>query len=311
MIRDTTAFTLFFNRHYSIIIKNWLKKIMNSLFPTILYSSIVASSYVVCLHYHGLKGNRNDPKIIKFRIKRIILITVINLILAPFILVKVLKTAPDVISCFQILGLKNIFIKKNVFDMLKTLYLFMILFCGPLLELILEKDFINEYMSWIEACRDLFVAPLTEEFFYTSLTTGSILAFELSKLDTDSIYSPTVFYGNESIDTYLKLSPLFFGFAHLHHSLEMLKQGRSYIQVVVTCGFQCLYTTLFGYLTNRVFVNTGSVWCCFIAHAFCNFMGLPNLNPKGCILYKLTYWGLLIFGAFNFNLNFDKLTHTG
>lgn len=80
-----------------------------SIIPTLIYVTLVAYSYVFFLHFHALKGYRNDPIIMKFRIKRIIIVSIINLILAPIILIYIIKTVPDLTSLIQILGFKKSF----------------------------------------------------------------------------------------------------------------------------------------------------------------------------------------------------------
>ena len=52
--------------------------------------------------------------------------------------------------------------------------------------------------------------------------------------------------------------------------------------------FQFAYTTLFGWYANFVFVRTGSLPAVVLAHAFCNWMGLPRvwgrLEGQGSVL---------------------------
>lgn len=273
-----------------------------------LYTSIVALSYVLILHVGAESGSRNEPSVIRIRLKKIIAISIANLIIAPIVLIYWLKLIPDLNSFFLIMGFKNIFKVKSLIEVQKTLSLFMILFIGPLSQTITDFRLEEHYSSYIEIVRDLLFAPMTEELFFTSLALGSFLSYELSK-QAVPVYSPTVFSGDNSIDPYLKLTPLLFGFAHLHHAIEMFKSSVPILQIVIICGFQCLYTTLFGYLTNLIFVNTGSIWCCFIAHAFCNFMGLPSLNIEGSLSRKISYWFLLVFGIVGFGVYFDKLTY--
>lgn len=287
---------------------------MSSIIPTLVYVSIVAYSYVFSLHIKAVQGYRDDPIIIIFRTKRIALVTIANLLLAPFVLVHVLKTVPDVKSVFRILGILDFFHLEVFSKMLKTLFLFMMLFSGPLLDRIVNQEYMERYSSTIEMLRDLLIAPLTEEFVYTSLTTGSILAYELSKKPLAYLatpyYSSTEFHNKKEFDIYLKLSPILFGFAHLHHAIELRRQNNSWGQIIITCVFQSIYTTFFGYLTNRVFVNTGSLACCFVAHSFCNYMGFPKLSVSGCNSYKIIYWALLLFGVSSFSSRFDKMTYT-
>ncbi|CAN0529069.1 unnamed protein product, partial [Ectocarpus sp. 8 AP-2014] len=53
------------------------------------------------------------------------------------------------------------------------------------------------------------------------------------------------------------LSPLLFGFAHLHHALEWLRQGNSVRAVAVGMLFQIAYTSVFGAFAAFVQLRTG------------------------------------------------------
>lgn len=284
-----------------------------SIIPTFIYISCVSYSYVLFIRIGAKPGDRNHPAVIKSRIIRVLLVTLINLIVAPYILMSYLKIIPNITSFYEVMGLTDLTKVENLIPIFKTLLIFMILFIGPIFELLLDFDYFgSQYSSNLQIFRDLFIAPITEEFFYTSLTMGSLLSYKLSlnlSLSSNTlIYSPKPFHNDPSVSKYLLLSPLFFGFAHLHHGIELRQQGMKLFQVLAICGFQCLYTTLFGYLTNLVFVNTGSLWCCFIAHSFCNFMGFPTLSINGNKFIKLVYYSLLIFGIYGFGKWFDKLT---
>lgn len=86
-------------------------------------------------------------------------------------------------------------------------------------------------------------------------------------------------------------APLLFGLAHLHHLNEFIlshrRHGQSYLSALVTPRiivpglvtslFQLGFTTLFGTFVTFVFLRTGSVWSCLLAHVFCNLMGLPRV----------------------------------
>jgi hypothetical protein len=41
---------------------------------------------------------------------------------------------------------------------------------------------------------------------------------------------------------------------------------------------QLTYTTLFGWYAAYVFLRTGMLAPCFLVHAYCNAMGLPDLS---------------------------------
>lgn len=40
--------------------------------------------------------------------------------------------------------------------------------------------------------------------------------------------------------------------------------------------FQFTYTSLFGFFVAFVFLRTGNIYACIVAHTFCNWMGLPR-----------------------------------
>lgn len=269
----------------------------------LLYIIIVSYSYVFAIHIGAKKGDRNDPIIMKSRMKRITIVTMINLILAPWILIYQLQTVPNVEALLEVFGVVNPFSIVSIEAISKTLILFILLFIGPLVNLLVENDLIGQYFTNLEMFRDLVFAPLTEELFYTSFATGSLLASQAVLK-----YTPTQFHDDYTVTSILKYSPLLFGFAHLHHAIEMKRNGDKTMKIFLICGFQCLYTTLFGYLTNRIFVNTGSLWCCFIAHSFCNLMGFPKLSVEGKIGWKIGYISLLVLGVYGFNRYFTRLT---
>lgn len=86
-------------------------------------------------------------------------------------------------------------------------------------------------------------------------------------------------------------APLMFGVAHVHHLNEFIlthmEPGQSYLSAVATpriivngllqTTFQFGFTTLFGMFVTFVFLRTGNVYSCILAHTFCNWMGLPRI----------------------------------
>lgn len=56
------------------------------------------------------------------------------------------------------------------------------------------------------------------------------------------------------------------------------------LHVLVFIGFQFTYTTIFGFYSAYLFVRTGHFVAPFVAHAFCNHMGFPDINDV--ILHK-------------------------
>ena len=73
-------------------------------------------------------------------------------------------------------------------------------------------------------------------------------------------------------------APLFFGFAHVHHAVLKLRQGRRLLPVLLETFFQFVYTSAFGAYVSYAFLKTGSLFAVILCHAFCNTMGLPDLS---------------------------------
>ena len=74
------------------------------------------------------------------------------------------------------------------------------------------------------------------------------------------------------------LPPLFFGLAHSHHVVTVLRErGASPAQAAAGVLFQVGYTSLFGAMAAYYLINTGSLVGPVLAHAFCNTMGFPPL----------------------------------
>lgn len=75
------------------------------------------------------------------------------------------------------------------------------------------------------------------------------------------------------------LTPLYFGIAHVHHVYEynLTHPHTPLLPILVRSLLQFAYTTLFGWYATFVFLRTGSVVAVVLAHAFCNWCGLPRL----------------------------------
>lgn len=51
---------------------------------------------------------------------------------------------------------------------------------------------------------------------------------------------------------------------------------RILISGIIRSLFQFTYTSLFGFFVAFVFLRTGNIYACIVAHTFCNWMGLPR-----------------------------------
>ncbi|BGP24655.1 prenyl protein peptidase [Rhodotorula toruloides] len=144
--------------------------------------------------------------------------------------------------------------------------------------------------------RNYVAAPLTEELTFRSC----ILA--ISAL------------GGWSVPRLVFLSPLWFGLAHVHHARETyIALGRTRRALLIATAqslFQLAYTTLFGWYASFLFLRTGSIIPPFLAHAFCNAMGVP---PLGWALRvwpekKLAIIASYSLGIATFVYNFNRWT---
>ncbi|XP_060201222.1 CAAX prenyl protease 2 [Lycium barbarum] len=109
----------------------------------------------------------------------------------------------------------------------------------------------------IQAWRNYFVAPLTEE-----------LVFRACMI-------PLLLCGGFSTSTVVFLCPIFFSLAHLNHLLEQAQRSGSWLKALTIVGFQVGYTVIFGSYASFLFVRTGHLTAPLVAHIFCNYLGLP------------------------------------
>jgi prenyl protein peptidase len=74
------------------------------------------------------------------------------------------------------------------------------------------------------------------------------------------------------------LCPLFFGTAHVHHAMQLHRQGHSAKSVVMNTALQFGYTYLFGAYACFVLLRSGHLASIVLIHALCNAMGLPQFG---------------------------------
>jgi hypothetical protein len=108
--------------------------------------------------------------------------------------------------------------------------------------------------------RNFIVAPVTEEIVFRGCMVPALLASGESPLKASLV------------------APLFFGVAHAHHAVLRLRQGEKISRIMIGTIFQFAYTTLFGIYAAYAFIRTGSVGAVVVSHAYCNWMGVPDLS---------------------------------
>lgn len=126
--------------------------------------------------------------------------------------------------------------------------------------------------------RVVLVAPVAEEIVFRSCSVALLRAGGMG--DTAAVL----------------VSPLFFGLAHMHALIE----GEDLAPLV----FQCAYTTVFGWYSAYQLVCTGTIWAPILSHAFCNFMGFPDL---GGIVRRPPLLGALLVGVAVFAAGFNRV----
>ena len=82
---------------------------------------------------------------------------------------------------------------------------------------------------------------------------------------------------NFSVKTSIIISPMFFGIAHFHHMIEKIRKGQDIKSALIMSTFQFTYTTIFGAYSAHLFIQTHHLASCVVVHAFCNFMGFPDI----------------------------------
>jgi prenyl protein peptidase len=143
--------------------------------------------------------------------------------------------------------------------------------------------------------RNFVVAPLTEEIVFRGCMVPPLLSSGLSVLQVTFV------------------APLFFGIAHVHHAATRLSNGERLPSVVLVTLFQFVYTSLFGSYASYVFIRTGSVLAVTVSHAYCNWMGLPDLSfvqiRHPMYQYRIILLASFLVGVFTFKwlLKTDRL----
>lgn len=308
-------------------------------YSILLYISIsyVSAIYISTKDITDYKLSRDDPRVIKSRMKKISILTIFNIFLIP--LLQKNFDANDsnkryidyfmdlgIIPGRQISGNFNIILYiRNIFE---SILLICQLFIGPMIDMILYHIFINGYslQAVINSIKSLFntiwnirnyiFAPITEEIFYTSL-----LLTSYETLFKDITFKRKLFE-----------TPIFFGIAHIHHAYEtyckskLVANGPSIITIGISTIFQMTYTYIFGILTNYIFIVTqGNLLSCIILHSICNIMGFPGeselqfyysvIKPlketkmkRLLTLWNKIYIGLLLLGIILFVKGLNKFT---
>ncbi|KAH9882833.1 hypothetical protein J1614_000199 [Plenodomus biglobosus] len=170
---------------------------------------------------------------------------------------------------FRLLGLWPI----SPTDTARTMLLVTILFAGPIFEYgVVDREF----KDWIRlrGCRE----TLTSWIGYRNYIVGPVS----EEIVWRSCIIPLHILAHFSAKQVVFLTPLYFGIAHLHHLYEfrITHAEVPLVMAVLRSLFQFTYTSLFGFFAAFVFLRTGNVYTCMLAHTFCNWMGLPRFYGR-------------------------------
>ncbi|TBU23869.1 hypothetical protein BD311DRAFT_781383 [Dichomitus squalens] len=233
---------------------------------------------------------RNDPEVIRARLLAASLST-LGSVLVVYLLVQSITPAAEksknsavaIESTLARLGITLTFAQDSDLYIILPCLVAPVLYLGPLYAAYLSEtlpfqrrwsfgeDFLPTFISWI-GIRNYIVGPITEEVVFRAC----VLA----------VYH----MAGASRNKMIFLSPLAFGFAHLHHAWDTYNRyGRTTSALRIAALqtlFQLAYTSLFGFHCAFLFLRTGSLLPPTVSHIFCNVMGLPQYGFHVSMLPK-------------------------
>ena len=157
--------------------------------------------------------------------------------------------------------------------------LVLVLYAGSIFQSLTTADesVFGPFDGWDLALRNFVVAPFAEEFVFRACMVPVLLPHWGSVLTT-------------------LCCPLFFGVAHVHHMLELMRNRNtnassmsSMTQILLITLIQVCYTSVFGVFSAYLFIRTGHLFSAVLSHVLCNLFGLPDF--MGVASHK---WPLLV-----------------
>ena len=233
-----------------------------SLFQSTLACISMALLYVISLYLwsHDNRYNRNLHKVIKRRFLSVFSTSIACL----FLVYSISKTENTKYghSFNRLIGLR-FDLETFIYVTTIPLFLTMVLFAGPILQAVfiqpnsIRLDFLKDIVWW----RNIIVSPLTEEFVFRSCMIPLLI-------------------NNLGLKLTIFLTPLTFSLAHIHHIIESIcNNERNNLKIIILEHlFQLFYTYLFGLYSSFLFARCANLLPCFACHAFCNYMGFPNVG---------------------------------
>ncbi|XP_069500860.1 CAAX prenyl protease 2 isoform X1 [Ambystoma mexicanum] len=252
---------------------------------------MLACSYVGSLYVWKSDLPRDHPAVIKRRFTSVLTVSA----LSP-LFVSVWKEVTGIKSGAPLLALMG-FRLDGIFNAtFLPLFLTMVLFLGPLIQLAMDCpwEFIDglkvvfDPRFWVLCLTDMrwlrnqVIAPLTEELVFRACMLPMLVPCT-------------------GLSTAIFTCPLFFGIAHFHHVIELLRfrQG-TVVSIFLSAAFQFSYTAVFGAYTAFIFIRTGHLIGPVLCHSFCNYIGFPAIftaceHPQRFIIITFYVLGMVLF----------------
>lgn len=254
------------------------------------FSLAVALSYVAAIRVNVppdlATRNRDDPLLVKFRLRRISWLCVFLTLVVPWVNWAVLGLYASYGAAIRQLGLAPGFGETGNWavdcaNIAKAAAKMALLYFGPLAAYFLALPPVAEDLAALYGSlwgfRDHVFAPITEELVYRAAVV--------------SILRPQV--SQTAVTWYL---PLLFGVAHVHHGFQLYREKVPIGQVAVRVLFQLVYTSVFGVLTNHVYMTSGcNLGAAVVVHGAANLGSFPLLERES--RWFVLYCGLLVAGA--------------
>ena len=271
---------------YTVGLATWLALAINSSYVLVLHIKIPA---------YLKNRDRNDPEVMKHRMKRITLLCVSLVALIPallvhwgayrsyFLVLHNMGLAPGLTLC------RNL--RFDAINILRSLGYLLVLYSGSIALYttkhksrlsVVVKHKLFEAFALLQGFRDHIFAPVSEELLYRSLTI-CVLAPVLPE------------------SRIILMTPLLFGCAHLHHALFLWKNSTnaSISVIALTTLFQLFYTSVFALMSNRFFLKYGhNIACSICLHCVCNLFGIPPLSIEGSLSWRILYAVLTFLGLY-------------
>ncbi|XP_067117462.1 CAAX prenyl protease 2 [Osmerus mordax] len=266
---------------------------------SILSCLLLACSYVGSLYVWRSDLPRDHPAVIKRRFTSVLIVSA----LSP-VFVWAWKEYTGISPAPSLLALMGVRFEGLLPAIVLPLLLTMVLFLGPLIQLVMDCPwgFMDGIRVVLDPCfwalclsdmrwlRNQVVAPLTEELVFR--------ACMLPMLVPCAGPSTAIF-----------TCPLFFGVAHFHHVIELLRFRQGTVSgIFLSAAFQFSYTAVFGAYTAFIFIRTGHLVGPVLCHSFCNYMGFPALGTALEHQHRLTVLSCYVLGVLFFLLLLFPMT---